>query len=51
MPYPTLPGRRFEYDVGGGFVYYGNDTNEITTALTTEQMTQLNGIENSSIVI
>ncbi len=51
MPYPTLPGRRFEYDVGGGSVYYGNDTNEITTALTTEQMTQLNGIENSSIVI
>ena len=51
MPYPTLPGRRFEYDVGGASIYYGNDINEITTALTTEQMTQLNGIENSSIVI
>ena len=29
MPYPTLPGRRFEYDAGGGSVYYGNDINEI----------------------
>ena len=51
MPYPTLPGRRFEYDVGGGSVYYGNDINDITTALTTEQMAQLNGIGNTSIVI
>ena len=51
MPYPTLPGRRFEYDVGGGSVYYGNDTNEITTALTTEQMALLNGIGNTSAVI
>ncbi|PKM40906.1 MAG: hypothetical protein CVV04_00105 [Firmicutes bacterium HGW-Firmicutes-9] len=51
MPYPTLPGRRFEYDVGGGSVYYGNDINGITTALTTEQMAQLNGIGNTSIVI
>ena len=51
MPYPTLPGRRFEYDVGGGSVYFGNDINDITTALTTEQMTQLNGIGNTSIVI
>jgi len=51
MPYPTLPGRRFEYDVGGGSVYYGNDINGITTALTTEQMAQLNGTGNTSIVI
>ena len=51
MPYPTLPGRRFEYDVGGGSVYYGNDTNNITTALTSEQMALLNGIGNSSAVI
>ena len=51
MPYPTLPGRRFEYDVGGGSVYYGNDTNNITTALTSEQMALLNGIGNTSAVI
>ncbi len=51
MPYPTLPGRRFEYDVGGGSVYYGNDTNNITTALTSEQMALLNGNGNSSAVI
>ena len=51
MPYPTLPGRRFEYDVGGGSVYYGNDINDITTALTSEQMALLNGIGNTSAVI
>ena len=33
MPYPTLPGRRFEYDVGGGSVYYGNDINDTTSPL------------------
>ena len=27
MPYPTLPGRKFEYDVGGGSVYVGVKTN------------------------
>ena len=51
MPYPTLPGRKFEYDIGGGSVYYGNDTNEITTALTTEQMAELNNIDNTRIVM
>jgi len=51
MPYPTLPGRRFEYDVGGGSVYYGNEINEITTALTTEQMALLNGIGNTNTVL
>ena len=51
MPYPTLPGRRFEYDVGGGSVYYGNDVNDITTPLTSEQMALLNGIGNTSAVI
>lgn len=51
MPYPTLPGRRFEYDVGGGSVYYGNDINDITTVLTSEQMALLNGIGNTSAVI
>lgn len=51
MPYPTLPGRKFEYDVGGGSVYHGNDTNDITTALTTEQMALLNGTGNTSSVI
>ena len=51
MPYPTLPGRRFEYDVGGGSVYYGNDVNNITTALTSEQMALLNAIGNTSPVI
>ena len=51
MPYPTLPGRKFEYDVGGGSVYYGNDINDITTALTTEQMSKLNGISNTANVI
>ena len=51
MPYPTLPGRKFEYDVGGGSVYYGNDTNEITTALTTERMTELNNIDNVNVVM
>ena len=51
MPYPVLPGRRFEYDIGGGSVYYGNDINDVTTALTTEQMAKLNGIEHTSKVI
>ena len=51
MPYPTLPGRRFEYDVGGASVYYGNDINDITTPLTSEQMALLNGIGNTSAVI
>ena len=51
MPYPTLPGRRFEYDVGGGSVYFGNDVNDITTPLTSEQMALLNGIGNTSAVI
>ena len=51
MPYPTLPGRRFEYDAGGGSVYYGNDINEITMALTTEQMAELNNTDNTNIVI
>ena len=51
MPYPTLPGRKFEYDVGGGSVYYGNEINEITTALTTEQMALLNGIGNTNAVL
>ena len=51
MPYPTLPGRRFEYDVGGGSVYYGNDINEITTALTTEQMAELNNIDHTNLVV
>ena len=51
MPYPTLPGRRFEYDVGGGSVYFGNDINEITTALTTEQMAELNNTDNTNIVM
>ena len=51
MSYPTLPGRRFEYDVGGGSVYYGNEINEITTALTTEQMALLNGIGNTNTVL
>ena len=51
MPYPTLPGRRFEYDVGGASVYYGNDINDITTPLTSEQMALLNGIGNTTAVI
>ena len=51
MPYPTLPGRRFEYDVGGASIYYGNDVNDITTPLTSEQMSLLNGIGNTSAVI
>lgn len=51
MPYPTLPGRKFEYDIGGGSVYYGNDINDITTALTTEQMAELNNVDNARIVM
>ena len=51
MPYPTLPGRRFEYDVGGASIYYGNDINEITAALTTAQMTELNNIDHATIVM
>ena len=51
MPYPTLPGRKLEYDIGGGSVYYGNDINDITTALTTEQMAELNNVDNARIVM
>ena len=55
MPYPTLPGRRFEYDIGGGSVYFGVKTNGTTSeamvALTSEQMAGLNGIQKVSPVI
>jgi len=51
MPYPTLPGRRFEYDIGGGSVYYGNDINDITTILSPELMNRLNGTGNTSRVL
>ena len=51
MPYPTLPGRKFEYDVGGGSVYYGNSPTDITAPITTEQMAKLNGIGNTSAVL
>ena len=55
MPYPTLPGRRFEYDIGGGSVYVGVKTNGTTSeamvALTSEQMAGLNGIQKVSPVI
>ena len=54
MPYPTLPGRRFEYDIGGGSVYVGVKTNGTTSeamvALTSEQMAGLNGIQKVSPV-
>lgn len=51
MPYPTLPGRRFEYDIGGGSVYYGNDINDITTILSPELMNRLNSENNSATVL
>lgn len=51
MPYPVLPGRRFEYDIGGGSVYYGNDINDITTAMTSDQMNRLNGTGNTSRIL
>lgn len=51
MPYPTIPGRKFEYDIGGGSVYYGKHIGDITTALTTEQMLSLNGTGNVNPVI
>jgi len=51
MPYPTLPGRRFEYDIGGGSVYYGNDINDITTILSLELMNRLNSENNSATVL
>lgn len=50
MPYPTLPGRRFEYDIGGGSVYYGNDINDITTILSPELINRLNS-ENNSVTV
>lgn len=51
MPYPVLPGRRFEYDIGGGSVYTGNDINDITTILSQELMNRLNSENNSSPVL
>ena len=51
MPYPTLPGRRFEYDIGGSSVYYGNDINDITTILTPELISRLNSENNSATVL
>lgn len=51
MPYPTLPGRKFEYDIGGGSVYYGKHIGDVTTALTTEQMFSLNGTGNVDPII
>jgi hypothetical protein len=51
MPYPTLPGRRFEYDIGGGSVYTGNDIGDITTILSQELTTKLNSENNSAAVL
>lgn len=50
MPYPTIPGRKFEYDIAGGSVYYGTTIGDVTTALTTEQMFRLNGTGNTQAV-
>lgn len=51
MPYPTLPGRKFNYDVGGGSVYWSFGSTGALTLLTTEQMTKLNSENNSSAAI
>lgn len=51
MPYPILPGRRFEYDIGGGSIYWGNDINDITNAMTSDQMSRLNCVNNTIPVL
>jgi len=48
MPYPTIPGRKFNYDVGGGSVYRGSSPTDLSSALSTDQMSKLNGFSNSS---
>lgn len=51
MPYPTIPGRKYNYDVGGCSVYIGNSATDMTGPMTTEQMTRLNGTNNKDNVI
>ena len=51
MLYPTLPGRQFSYDVGGGSVYYAYSVNGTLTPLTTAQMTTLNSTNNKTPVL
>lgn len=51
MAYPTVPGRKFSYDVGGGSVYYAYSATGLLTPLTTEQMSKLNGTTNTTPVI
>jgi hypothetical protein len=51
MAYATIPGRRFEYDIGGGSAYQGTDIDVITGALTSVQLGYLNGESKQNKVI
>jgi len=51
MAYPTVPGRKFAYDVGGGSVYRGTSIVDMASALNTDMMSMLNGISNSTYAV
>jgi len=48
MPYPTLPGRRLEYDIGGFSVYVGGNNNDIEGPLSEANISKFNSLNNSS---
>ena len=50
MPYPTIPGRKFEYDIAGGSAYLGVKVGDIVRPLTTEELTRFNGTSNSKVI-
>jgi len=51
MAYPTVPGRKFSYDVGGGSVYRGTSIVDMASALSTDEMSKLNGLSNSTYAV
>ncbi len=51
MAYPTVPGRKFAYDVGGGSVYRGTSIDDMVSALSMDEMSKLNDISNSTYAV
>lgn len=48
MAYPTVPGRKFNFDVGGGSVYRGTSIVDMVSALNTDAMSKLCATSNSN---
>jgi hypothetical protein len=51
MAYPTVPGRKFAFDVGGGSVYRGTSNLSLASALNSDEMSKLNGISNTTYAV